>query len=327
MDQRLLLSPDGGTTTQSSTTAPFFVYTANDANDVAYATTYSWAGTGSGYLFKIGDVFGSSGSPTIVWSIPIDAVPSTPVYDLVSNRVFFTDSNGRIDYLIDNGSTPTVVYGAIVAQNATSENPVTIDSTNQMVYACFNSNGSNSIVVQAPTSLAWTTTVPAGAPGTFYTGPYGPEFNHAWYTGSGTPVMYVAGTGTGALPTLYSFGFNGSGALNPTDISSALLATGSGDASPLTEFYNALLLKDYLFVGVTDHCVATAGGGTAGCVLSLDITNGFPTINASSPALAAPGGTTGIVVDNDSSLAEASSIYYATKTGVTLVKATQSGLN
>jgi len=31
-------------------------------------------------------------------------------------------------------------------------------------------------------------------------------------------------------------------------------------------------------------------------------------------------------VDNDSSLTQASNIYYATKTGATLVKATQQGL-
>ena len=94
----------------------------------------------------------------------------------------------------------------------------------------------------------------------------------------------------------------------------------------MTEFYNASLHKDYLFVGVTNNCLATAGG-SAGCVLSLDITNGFPTVNASSPSLAAPGGTTGIVVDNESTLSQASSIYYATKAGATLVKATQSALN
>jgi hypothetical protein len=80
-------------------------------------------------------------------------------------------------------------------------------------------------------------------------------------------------------------------------------------------------------VGVTNHCIATTGGGTAGCVIGLDITNGFPTVNAGSTALAAAGGTSGIIVDNDSSLTQASSIYYGTKTGGTLVKATQSGLN
>jgi hypothetical protein len=111
------------------------------------------------------------------------------------------------------------------------------------------------------------------------------------------------------------------------DPTTAVLATGTADSSPVTEFYNATLGTDYLFVGVTDHCVATIGGGNAGCVMSLNITSGFPTVNVSSTALAAPGGTSGIIVDNESSLNEASSIYYATKTGANLVKATQAGLN
>jgi len=105
------------------------------------------------------------------------------------------------------------------------------------------------------------------------------------------------------------------------------LATGMADSSEPTEFYNSTLGKDYLFVAVTNNCIATTGGGDAGCVMSLDITAGFPTVNAGTTALAAAGGTTGIIVDNDSSLTQASSIYYATKTGVALVKATQSGLN
>jgi len=327
VDQRVLLSPDGGTTNQSSTTAPFIVYTSNDANDVAYVSTYSWSGSGSGYLYKINNVFNGSATPTIVWSVPINAVPSTPVYDSVSNKVFFTDSAGRIDHVTDTGTSPSVVYGAVLANGTTSENPVTIDSTHQMVYASFNSNGTNALVVQAPTSMASTVSVPVGTQTTTYTGPYGVDFNNAYYNGSGTPLMYVAGTGTGTLPTLYSVGFNSSGVMNSSASTTAALATGMADSSPVTEFYNASLQKDFLFVGVTNNCIATAGGGTAGCVMSLDITGGFPSVNASSTALAAPGGTSGIIVDNDSSLTEASSIYYATKTGATLVKATQSGLN
>ena len=327
VDQRVLLSPDGGTTNQSSTNAPFVVYTSSDANDVAYVSTYSWSGSGSGYLYKINNVFNGSATPTIVWSVPINAVPSTPIYDSVSNKVFFTDSAGRIDYVTDTGASPSVVYSAVLAGGTTSENPVIIDSTRQMVYASFNSNGTNALVVQAPTSMASTVSVPVGTQTTTYTGPYGVDFNNAWYTGSGTPLLYVAGTGTGTLPTLYSVGFNTSGVMNSSASATAALATGMADSSAVTEFYNASLEKDFLFVGVTNNCIAATGGGTAGCVMSLDITDGFPTVNASTTALAAPGGTSGIIVDNDSSLTEASSIYYATKTGATLVKATQSGLN
>jgi len=166
-----------------------------------------------------------------------------------------------------------------------------------------------------------------GTGSTIYTGPYEPDFNNDWYTGGATPEMYVAGTGSGTLPTLYSVGFT-AGVMNNSIDNSVPLATGTADSSPVTEFYNATLQKDYIFVGVTDNCVPTIGGGTAGCVISLDITNGFPTVNGSTTALPAAGGTSGIIVDNNSSLTEASSIYYATKTGgANLVKATQSGLN
>jgi hypothetical protein len=203
-----------------------------------------------------------------------------------------------------------------------------VDSANQMVYATFNSDGTNALLVQAPTNLASTVSVPVGPASTIYTGPYVPAFNNAWFTGSGTPLLYIAGTGTGTIPTLYSVGFNGSGVMNSSaNATTAPLATGMADSSPVTEFYNATLGTDYLFVGVTDNCVAVLSGGNAGCVMSLDITGGFPTVGATSTALAAAGGTSAIIVDNDSSLTEASSIYYATKTGANLVKATQAGLN
>ena len=327
VDQSVLLSPDGGTTNQSSTNAPYIVYTPNDADDVAYATTYSWSGSGSGYLYKLSNVFNGSAVPTIVWSVPIDAVPSTPIYDSVSNKVFFTDSSGRIDYVTDSGVSPSVVYGAVIAPGTTSEFPVVVDSTNQMIYASFNSNGTDAIVVQAPTSMASTVFVPVGPANTMYTGPYAVEFNNAWYTGSGTPLMYVAGTAAGSIPTLYSVGFGSGGVMNSTVSALTPLATGNADSSPLTEFYNTALAKDYLFASVTNNCIATIGGGTAGCVMSLDITSGFPAVTAATTALPAAGGATGIVVDNNSSLTQAASIYYATKTGATLVKATQSGLN
>jgi hypothetical protein len=328
LDQRVLLSPDGGTTNQSSTNSVFVVYTQNDTNDVAYASTYNAAGNGSGYLYKIGKVFKGNVTPAIAWSVPIDAVPSTPVYDNHSRKVFFTDGSGRIDSVKDAG-TPSVVYGAVLANGDTSENPVIVDATNHKVYATFNSNGTNALVVQIPTyDMASAVSVPVGTGSTTYSGPYKPDFNNAWYTGSGTPLIFVAGTSTGNLPTLYSVGFNAVGVMNTSaNSTTAALATGTADSSPVTEFYNATLQKDFLFVGVTDHCVASTGGGNAGCVMSLDISGGFPIVDANTTALAATGGTSGIVVDNDSSLSGASSIYYATKTGAALVKAAQSGLN
>ncbi len=328
VDKTVLLSPDGGVTNQSSTSSPYIFYTNNDVSDAAYVTTYSSSGSGSGYLYKIGNVFNGSATPTIVWSASISAIPSSPVYDSGSNSVIFTDSNGRIDYVVDSGSSPSVVYGPIVASGTTSLNPVIVDNSSQYVYAFFNTNGTNALVVQAPRNLTSFVSVPVGTGNTTYTGPYDVQFNNAWYTGVGTPLLYVVGTGSGTTPTLYSVGFNGSGLMNGTaNATTAALTTGAADASPMTEFYNPTLAKDFLYVGVTNHCVATTSGGTAGCVMRLDITGGFPTVNTGTTSLAASGGTTGIIIDNDSSIPQASSIYYATRTGQTLVKATQAGLN
>ncbi len=327
LDTAVLLSPDGGVTNQSATSSPFILYTDNDVSDAAFVTTYTSAGGGSGYLYKISNVF-SGATPSIVWSVSINAIPSSPIYDTGSNSVFFTDSIGRIDYVIDSGASRTVVYGPIVASGTTSLNPLTVDNSSQYIYASFNTNGTNAIVVQAPTSLASTVSVSVGTGNTTYTGPYGVEFNNAWYTGVGTPLMYVVGTGSGTMPTLYSVGFNGSGLMNGTpNVTTAALTTGAADGSPITEFYNPALAKDFLFLGVTNNCVATINGGTAGCAMSLDITAGFATVNSGTTSLAAAGGTSGIIIDNDSSIPQASSIYYATKTGQTLVKATQLGLN
>ena len=328
VDTRVRLTPDG-TIDQSSTSSPFVVFTHADANDVAYVTTYDLSG-GTGVLYKISNVFTANNvlnvPPSIVWSVPITAVPSTPVYDKVSNKVFFTDSHGRIDYVLDTGVAPTVTYGPIVAGSSTSENPPIVDSSHGMVYASFNSDGTHAVVVQAPISLASTVTVPVGTANTTFTGPYLPDFNHAWYSGSGTPMMFVAGhdTGTGTDPLLYGVGFS-AGVMNNFVSFSAPLTTGPADASPVSEFFNVNLNKDFLFVGVSNNCIATQGGAN-GCVMSLDITGGFPTVGSGSTALAAPGGTSGIIPDNNSLLPEASSVYYTTRTGATLVKATQAAL-
>jgi hypothetical protein len=330
VDKRVLLSPDGGTTNQSSSSSPFINYSPADSADFAYVTTYSRLGGGSGYLYKIKNVFNGSVTPTIVWSVAINAVPSTPVYDAGSAEVFWTDNAGRIDSVTDTGGTtaPSVVYGAVLAAGTTSENPVVVDSTHEMVYATFNTNGANAIVVQAPIAdFSSAVTIPVGAGNTTYGGPYQPDFNEAFYSGLGIEQMYVVGTGNnGITPTLYGI-YISSGILNPNNILTAPLATGIADASPVTEFYNPTLAKDLLFVGVTNHCIATTHGGSAGCAMSLDITTGFPLVNPNITALPAAGGTTGIIVDNDGSVNQSSNIYYGTKTGSTLVKATQSGLN
>jgi hypothetical protein len=342
-DVTVRLTPDSGMTNQSSTTAPFIDY----QDDVAYVTTYSWA-TGDGYLYRISPVFGA-GTPAITWVLHdncsggASSVPSSPVYDQVSDTVYFTDTGARLNWVTTPEGTPTLNCGTVGTFDNTAANPPVVDGINYAVYYGFNNNGANAQVSEQNTAYLGEGSlgINVGAGNNTYTGPYNVDFNNAYYdcdlSGSpcsGTPLLYVAGTdgATGTEPTLYAegfdpgtFGFTDSG---NTPTLSASLASGAADSSPVTEFYNATTSRDYLFVGVTDNCEAATEGRAGGCVMSLDITNGFPTISGSTTALPASGGPTGIVIDNDSSDPQASSIYYATKSSpATLVKATQSGLN
>jgi hypothetical protein len=263
----------------------------------------------------------------------------------MSSNIFFTDSSGNIDFVTGTG-TPSTYTSLAVAAGTTSENPVTVDSADGMVYATFNFNGTGASVVQAPVNLSSFASAPIGLGNTLFTGPYGVDFSNAWYANGPTSagaLLYVAGTDTttGLVPTLYSVGFGAvtAGVMDTATSSSTALATTTNavttaatvaDASDVTEFYNATTSTDYLFVGVTDSCAATTAGGHAGCVMSLNITSGAPTIGVGTTALSAPGGSTGLVVDNDAdtgTFPQAASIYYGTKDGGTLVKATQSGLN
>ncbi|MFZ0961730.1 MAG: hypothetical protein WAO35_12555, partial [Terriglobia bacterium] len=92
----------------------------------------------------------------------------------------------------------------------------------------------------------------------------------------------------------------------PLDLSTTTTAQ---ECSPLSEVYNPSEGADWLFVGVPANCAF--GGATGGCIMSFDITSG--TIPTTAAATAAEnGGTSGIVVDNVSPSAQASSAYFTT---------------
>jgi len=116
--------------------------------------------------------------------------------------------------------------------------------------------------------------------------------------------------------------------MNATTASGPLTLTSNAagnSTSSVTTFYNATTSKEYLFVAVSGSCGAPGIAG--GCLRSLDITPAFPTnLNRNNVVVATAGGTGGITIDNNSSLAEAASVYYGPVTRNTLNNATQSGL-
>ena len=312
-----------------ATTGPFIDY----AHDVAYVTTN---GTSS-VVHKISGVF--LGTPAEVttggWPATIAGNPgvSTPVFDGVSRHVFVTDGTGFVDY-IDDSVSPAVVHSGSFsfASTGITAAPVVVDSTRQKIYAfAGNPAGANAVVAQGDTNLTAGSRVVVNIGNASNNAVLEGDFNNAYYSGTAaSAALYVAGndkTGT-QRPALYDIGFNGSFVMNATTANGPLaLSVGNTTgvtASPLTEFFNSRLNRDFLFVGISSACQAQGGSG---CIRSLDITGGFPAAGSiNNVILNAAGGTGTITVDNNSGNAEASSVYFTTLSGATIVKATQSGL-
>jgi hypothetical protein len=311
----------------TSSTAPFIDY----ANDTAYVTT------NDGLVHKFSGVFNGTLAEVLTGGWPVSTSGlslSTPVYDGVSERVFFTDGQGRLHY-VDDSVVPAVWSPTpwAFASNGIVPGPVVVDSGNQKVYAFSgNPNGTNAVVAQADTSLSVASRVIANVGlNSSNVNPRQGDFNEDYYNGvSASARLYVVGNSSNAnrVPALFALSFNASFRLNtaPANGPLALATNNAGiSASPVTAFYNSTLNRQFIFVGVTNRCSATV---TTGCIRSLNVTGGaFPTAaNLNNVILAASGGTGGITVDNNSGATGAASVYYTTLSGQTIVKATQANL-
>jgi hypothetical protein len=309
-------------------TAPFVDYVA----DVAYVTT------SDNVMHKFQGVF--LGTPTEVtaagtgWPATFAAAGgiSTPVFDSVSRHIFITNSgDGGIDY-VDDSVVPAVIHAGLFpfSPGLSTADPVMVDSGNKRVYG-FSSNGggTGAIVGQADTSLTAASQVTVTVGGaTARLLPLMGDFNEDYYNGLvASARLYVVGNDNSAnrVPALYAIGFGAGFKLNAVPSNGPILvATNVAglNASPVTAFFNSSLNRQFIFFGVSNSCSIVV---TTGCIRSVDVTgNAFPTaLTVNNVILAAPGGTGGITVDNVSLSLGASSVYYTTLTGKTLVKATQ----
>jgi len=143
---------------------------------------------------------------------------------------------------------------------------------------------------------------------------YAPTPDNRYFTlgiGSATEAsngeIIGASSGTGGQQ-LKPFSFVSS-VLQPAPLGKPQLGNNASVMSPLTEFYNASVGVDYLFVGVNANPTELY---TFALPNPLEIAQGdAPTALATNTTDVA-GGTSGIIVDNDSTDAQASSIYFGT---------------
>ncbi|MGA9415487.1 MAG: hypothetical protein WCF61_05960 [Terriglobales bacterium] len=122
---------------------------------------------------------------------------------------------------------------------------------------------------------------------------------------NGQIVAITGLLGSGPLYTGFTANFTAADYSNPSD---------TGTVSAGTDFF---------FFGLTGDCTAFSGGPPNGCVVAMGNNAG----NITATVAPVVGGPSGIVVDNYSTAAEASSIYLMSLSDDTAYKFTQEGLN
>jgi hypothetical protein len=305
----------GGSSILSVTYAPI---NSNERSSpfVDYANDAAYVGANNGVLYKITPVFGV-GTPAVVAQITVTSLQhlTGPVRDPLTGIVFVSDDTNVKAY------TSSLAYLGMVtpsAANSISDPPV-LDVTNRLLYIVTKSNGSNAAVVQipyTPSPFSFGTAVYGNIGVTGGNALHTGAFDDKYFTSPSGPsagTLYVcgnqgSGSGNADRPGLYGFAFNGGGVMQTPAvlINDKNLGANTGQCSPMTEFYNlnhAPDVRDKLFVGHT--------GGHS--IQMWNITSRITSTTTSySAAATATGGTSGIIVDNYSPAAQASSIYFGT---------------
>jgi hypothetical protein len=334
----LALVPTSGTASDTLS-SPFVDF----AHDVAYI------GNDSGTLFRIRDIFCTSGACIAAQgAMSATSLPSLDpswgtggalatgcsgeltgaVVDGGTGNIFVGCSDGKL-YGFTSGGSPLTGSPLAVGDGTTTVNgnvggivdPPMVDAVNGFVYVESGSSGGSAVLVQAGTT-SFTSPTPViatlGSGGHFKL--HAPSFNAAYFSG-GTALIYDWALNAGDTGiTLYGVGFTGHTMNGGTPPLANQFSVGSStpvEFSPTTELLNGA--TDQLFV---------SGLANVNPNFIMENINAIP--SSITAATAEGSGTTGIVVDDVSGSAQASSIYFGVlgpgTNANTAVKVTQSTL-
>ena len=300
----------------NSTSSPYIDY----GSDTVYV------GADSGLVYQITGVF--KGTPTIsagVWPVLLNPGHLTPpVLDSHRGKLMVGGVNGNL-YRVDTttGAVATVVVGTGFSSGIVA--PPIVDVTNGTTFVISADNGTTGAVLAdvdtASLTVLSTAQIGQGAfGGSTAINLYQPAFDNNYYNDPSTGRIHTCGTGPADItPYHYSFAFTGRTMQTVDPLPQQLLPSTVARCTGWTEFFNPNVAggTDYFFFGLTQECT---GAGTSGCLAEITATNAIPT---KAPLT---GGPRGIVVDNYSTEAQASSLYTTAGSVNTAYKFTQNGL-
>jgi hypothetical protein len=294
--------------------APFY----DDINDFAYV------GTTTGRLYRIKDVFctlpacvSTPVAPSIDASFGAGGfvtagtrILTSPVYDFASNNIFVGSSDGKLyGFSVSTGTpitgSPLTVGNGLGGTGGIITPPI-VDGNDGVVYVATGDNGANAVIVQTQTgnfTSARTASLGLRRVHSIHL----PALNDNYFSqATNTPgnpwFIYSCGYDTSSNPFLYRVGFDASRNMD-TAIDAVTLALGTtGDeCTAMTEWASGGV--DRLYFSMKQQ----------GQVEYADITT-IPFLPAA-PGINNPtverGGVSGIIIDNISTDAQASNIYFS----------------
>ena len=294
---------------------------------IDYNSDVAYVGSDDGRIYKITGVF--KGTPTLAgapWPVAINpnVRASTPVLDKNLGLVLVGNQKG-VFYSINaaTGAVKSLVIGSGGNNPGILAAPI-VDVTNGTSFVVSSNDGTSGVLVQVDsatmTILAKGRIGIASKSGTAID-LFQPAFSNDYFTSPSLGVARLCGTGAAnTTPWQYAFGFTGI-TMNAAPVSSSqLLTSTTARCTGWTEFFNpniGAVGNDFFFFGLTADCT---GAGTSGCVKARNADGSLSSANIA-------GGPSGIVVDNFSTAAQASSIYFTgATTPNTAYKLTQNGL-
>ncbi len=299
---------------------------------IDYASDTAYMGADNGLVYKITGVF--KGTPTLAGS-PWPVTVSTnlhltpPLLDSGRGLLMVGSINGSL-YQIDvsTGAPKSLAVGKSGATSPGIIGAPIIDVSNGTTFVVSANDGTSAVLVEVNTaSMASLSKARIGEGSSTKTALTlrEPAFDNNYYNNPSAGLIRLCGTGAAdTTPWQYAFGFteiSGQFIVNTTpSFSQQLLASTAARCTGWTEFYNPNLAggTDFFFFGLTQDCTATGANG--GCVEALN--GGTNTLTTATVI----GGPSGVVVDNFSTDAGASSIYFMADRNNHAYKFTQSGL-
>ena len=343
----LVSIPLGGTSAHTITNSSVYY---------VYSTDTAYVGDDDGTLYAITPVLGS-GTPVVTTrAVGATTKLTGPVFDGSSGLVFVGGANGVLYAVV--GSTMALPAHSTLqvgdascssGNNQLADAPL-VDSADSFVFetAMTGADGTHTVVVQAattgtnsPTGTSWSAAATAeigtgdegcGSSTAFPT--HTPQFDNTYYSTPSSGHLWACGAennGTTHHPELWNIAFSGTPAIlgAVSGSTSSINTTNHAQCSPLTEFFNT---SDLLYLG-------EGLSGSFGDLYGFTISGTTATAITGSPVTypSATGGTSGIIIDNMATQAQASSIYFTTLAKSTTVcggtsafcavKLTQAGLD